>query len=295
MTCPDISEIASYFCEQAHPVAAETIAIHLRTCQKCRALYDEMDACTSSLSEDEEAFNNVDLAPSIMAFIRKEEAAKGVDSSHTGWRLNWRRWIAQQRSWKNIYVAALTALVLVGSIVYLHRNGTGLDEEFQARSISSSKPESQASLSVFRRKGQTYTLVDRNIYAKDYLAFSYMNDIDSPSKFLMIFAVDQNNEVFWYYPAYTNSNRNPCSIPIEATALKVRLPDEIRHSFNTGPVRIWALFSEESICVKQVEEFFQHRSQRGSVRLNMEKLPFPKTIQQSVLINVNDSSAQDDK
>lgn len=293
MSCLDVSEMALYMCDQLDREKAALVATHLRTCQTCQTLYDELKTCASYLVPEAEAFDTINLAPSIMEIIRKEEAVEQRPTAQPNWLSSWRHRFANERTWMIVRVTAAITLFLVSGVLYLQHANTPPKGEFLARGIVSNEPESWTSISVFRRIGEEYQLVDSNFIAEDYLAFSYINGADSTARFLMIFAVDKNNNVFWYYPTHDDPKRVPCSVAIESTGEVVRLPDEIRHSFSAGPLRMWALFSPEPLCVDQIEALFQLRDNLKGAFLRMERLPISNTIQQSLLFDVSTGLSQE--
>ncbi len=89
--------------------------------------------------------------------------------------------------------------------------------------------------------------------AGDGLLFSYTNLGQSPFQYLMVFAVDEEGEIFWYYPAYMAEGTNPVSIPIRPGVLNFELTDKVVHSFREGSISIVGLFSDQLLGVLEVE------------------------------------------
>jgi hypothetical protein len=70
---------------------------------------------------------------------------------------------------------------------------------------------------------------------------------------LMVFAVDDRGEVFWYYPSFERAGEDPEAVPIVRGRSGVELGEEIRHALRPGPLRFHALFLEAPARVSAVE------------------------------------------
>ena len=91
------------------------------------------------------------------------------------------------------------------------------------------------------------------VRAEESLLFAYTNNGPKPYGFLMIFAVDAQHTVYWYYPAYLTADSDPASIPIDKGS-KVELKELIHHDVASGPLYLVALFTDEVKRVSRVEK-----------------------------------------
>lgn len=142
-------------------------------------------------------------------------------------------------------VAAL--VVALGGLVFRFAGDRTSEAGYSARGSSLS-----ASVFAFRlRDGQTEPLAN-TARVGDELAFSYVNP--GGAKRLMIFAVDSAGQVFWFHPAWVDVHDNPVAVPIRTSTKPVELNEAVRQPFAQGPLTIRALFTDDALTVKQVEE-----------------------------------------
>ena len=94
--------------------------------------------------------------------------------------------------------------------------------------------------------------------------------------YLMVFAVDVQGAVHWYYPAYGRPGENPAAPLIRTRALGVELGEEIRHALPVGPLRLVTLFLRRPLRVQEVEDLVSQawRSHGESV-IALDALPLP--------------------
>jgi len=124
-------------------------------------------------------------------------------------------------------------------------------------------------LAVFRvdRQGES-TRVKDVVAPDDELAFAYRNEVGK--SFLMIFAVDSQNRVMWYHPAWTNSADNPQAVAITKQVGFKELPEAVRHPVQGSLLTLYALFLDSPLDVRAVESrmgdgAFAARSESGEV------------------------------
>ena len=84
------------------------------------------------------------------------------------------------------------------------------------------------------------------------LAFAYENS--DRKKYVMIFAVNEDGRVYWFYPGWTSPTDNPRAIAITAEAGLHELPDAVVHRFDGARLEIHALFLDEPMTVREVEQ-----------------------------------------
>jgi hypothetical protein len=132
-------------------------------------------------------------------------------------------------------------------------------------------------LHLFRTVGGRETEpVAGTIHADDGILIAYSNP-GTELPYLMVFAVDAQGAVHWYYPAYEQPGQNPGAPAIRTRALGVELGEEIRHALPVGPLRMVALFLRQPLRVEEVEGMVSEawRSRGGSVTA-LETLPIPR-------------------
>lgn len=83
----------------------------------------------------------------------------------------------------------------------------------------------------------------------DELAFAYDNPNGKP--YLMIFAVDERDRVYWFHPAWTDEASDPAAIPIEPGFHELR--EAVRHRFVGSRIDIHAVFLDKPLTVRQME------------------------------------------
>jgi hypothetical protein len=139
----------------------------------------------------------------------------------------------------------------------------------------------------FRSVGEHQTEpVAHTIHATDGILIAYSNP-GADLSYLMVFAVDVQGGVHWYYPAYEARGQNPAAPVIRTRALGVELGEEIRHALPVGPLRIFALFLRQPLRVEQVEDMVSEAWRRGGNSVSaLERLPIPEGEQLSRLLDV---------
>jgi hypothetical protein len=178
-------------------------------------------------------------------------------------RSPWARW---RRLPGMLAVAAAIAAVAVVALrppSATERPPTGPSvDEFRAKSAApGNNRERWSGIRVYRvdATGEARRLGDR-LRATDGLLFSYTNLGPAPLEHLMVFGVDAEGAVRWFYPAYDREGENPESISIKRGEADVPLPDVIRHDLAPGPLAIHAVFSDRALRVLEIEALLRdHR------------------------------------
>jgi hypothetical protein len=88
--------------------------------------------------------------------------------------------------------------------------------------------------------------------AGEGLVFAYSNP-GSRYGWMMVFGVDEDYRVYWFYPAFEQAGQDPESPAIARGRSGVELGEEIRHRFAGGRLRLFALFLEQPARVSAVE------------------------------------------
>jgi len=73
----------------------------------------------------------------------------------------------------------------------------------------------------------------------------------------MIFAVDEHRHVYWYHPEWSSQADDPHAIAI-ASGTEVReIPAAVSHSFDGADLTLYAVFSNEDLTVRKVEQLIE--------------------------------------
>jgi hypothetical protein len=143
-------------------------------------------------------------------------------------------------------------------------------DEFRAKSAApGNNRERWSGIRVYRvdAAGEARRLGDR-LHATDGLLFSYTNLGPAPLEHLMVFGIDAQGGIRWFYPAYDREGTNPESVAIKRGDADVPLPDVIRHDLAPGPLAIHAVFSDRALRVLDVEALLRdHRDPMAPLAL----------------------------
>lgn len=149
------------------------------------------------------------------------------------------------RRWPAMVVAAAVVAVVMLFVVRPQ-------DEFRAKSAGDDERRSGVFAYVVPEDGEPQRL-EKTVASTAKLGFAYHNDDKSPYRYLMIFAVGADREVYWYYPAYVDAATDPAAVSIERGVQHQPLPDSVRHELPPGPLVIHALFMPEPRRVSDVE------------------------------------------
>jgi hypothetical protein len=123
---------------------------------------------------------------------------------------------------------------------------------FRARGATTAAPGLGPALVVFRlRPGETPQRSGAVVRAVDSLAFAYTNPTGATH--LMVFAIDGAGRIFWYWPAWTDPDRDPEAVPIARSSETIELAEAVRQPLAPGRLRVQALFLDGPRRVREVE------------------------------------------
>lgn len=128
----------------------------------------------------------------------------------------------------------------------------------------SASPARWAGIRAFRlgTGGQPERL-RKSVHPEDGLLFAYTNLGAEPFEHLMVFCVDAQRELHWFYPAYTSERENPTSIAIEV-GQEVALSEAVWLDLPRGPLTIYAAFTRQPLDVWAVEAWFEAHPDGGA-------------------------------
>jgi hypothetical protein len=149
-----------------------------------------------------------------------------------------------------LLVAAFAGVALLAAPVLRTRHDTAGEGAFVARGGAPDAAVTPA-LHLYRNLGGQALAVTGTVRAGDGLLVAYSNPSDLA--YLMVFAVDVNGGVHWYYPAYERLGDDPAAVSIRARTLGVELGEEIRHVLPAGAMKMVALFTPQPRHVLEVE------------------------------------------
>lgn len=152
--------------------------------------------------------------------------------------------------------ACLGAVALFALNPQQTRNDDSSEFHTKANRTAGSEGNRWAGIQIFRvRGGAAPERLGGEMKSGDGLVFSYTNLGEHPFEYLMIFAVDGENQVRWFYPAYESAGTNPESIAIERGHASVALGELLQHDFADGSLSIYALFTNVKANVLQIENW----------------------------------------
>jgi hypothetical protein len=237
--CAERRLVDRHFAARITPAEESAMRAHLPGCERCRRFY-------------ERHLLYARLAPGRPAVTDRLAAGLGVarealPRAPAGRvpRLAGRSFSASPRTWMLAGAAAAgLALLLAG------RGLPSADGEWGVRGMAGSGLG--AALEVYRVRPDGSTEASQGwMAAGDELAFAYRNPGGLAR--LMVFAVDDRGDIYWFHPAWSDPAEDPVAVPIQSGPGPFELPEAIRHQPWSGRLRIVALFTELPLSVRALE------------------------------------------
>lgn len=287
MKCIETTEMSLFLDGSCEEERLAAIRAHLDSCDNCATLLDEVTEITSGLAPDEGELEDPQLTDDVMTLIRLGQAPR-FQTPERSTATAARVWIPAGL----LAIAAAAALAIaIPSIFSDQAPKTHAPLfEFTARGGDNAKPSRWASVKIFRSSEGRYVPVEDAVARDDALAIAYENRDENAFSYLMIFAVDDEGTIFWYYPAYQEEDVNPSSISIRRTDQPVRLPDAVTHELREGPLEMVALFSHDPIDVKSVERAVDVARASADSTGIMGDLDLEGIVSQRIVLGVVDSA-----
>jgi len=232
-TCIMQRHVDAHFVGTITPDDERAMRAHLESCEACRARYRRRLVLAK-------------LDP--QALPAEERIAQGLG-------------LPKERSRTRFVWPAATALLAAAATVLLLLRAPHAGDGFAARGEDAGASARQVAvaspLHVYRvprrEAGSGGPLpVFETVQRHAELAFAYENR--DRKKYLMIFAVNEDGRVYWFYPGWSNPADNPRAITITAEAGLHELPDAVVHRFDGARLAIHALFLDEPMTVREVEQ-----------------------------------------
>jgi hypothetical protein len=232
-TCIMQSHVDAHFVGTITPDDERTMRAHLESCGECRARYRRRLVLAK-------------LDPQALSADVRIAQGLGLRKERARTRFVW---------------PAATAFLAAAAAVLLLLRAPHAGDGFAARGEDAAASARQVAvvspLHVYRvpskEEGSGGPLpVFETVHRHAELAFAYEN-IDR-KKYVMIFAVNEDGRVYWFYPGWSNPADNPRAIAITAEAGLHELPDAVVHRFDGARLEIHALFLDEPMTVREVEQ-----------------------------------------
>lgn len=226
--------IVLHFQNALSPTQERRMRHHLARCEVCRALYDVQYFLEQKTHP--EAHHR---------HARMEHALFGPPihraTSYSHWTIR-----------IGIPATAMALLFLVG--IYSFFRSDTLNFREKSASMDTLVSDRFVSLYAYKRiDDRALEPSDGKLHNKQALAFAYSNNAQNTFRYLMVFAVDESYEIYWYYPAWTNASANPPAIPIRAGS-GIELPEEIIHDYKGRTLTLYALFMQKQMRVDDIEK-----------------------------------------
>lgn len=265
--------------------------VHVERCKPCAERLREFKELRDGIGAGEGEFQDSALCEEIMTLI---ELGRGKKARLPGMRraFPWNRWTA---------VAAAAAIVLTTTAVFQFAGLKNIDAAIEDISDSGNRHgfasrsgtpslDQWVSLTLFERRdangGSTYHPVEASIRKGAFIAAAYEDRSALPFPYLMVFAVDQSGEVFWYYPEYDKNGPDQISIETLPVGGKISLPDEVTHDFSLGQIRFFGVFSKAPLNAALVEATVKRQSAAVQGLSKLTQLPIDDTGQWTLLVEV---------
>lgn len=182
--------------------------------------------------------------------------------SHQRERQRAGRWGGERvpRAWLALAASALLLLGVGLGQLYPRPEEfpSALDVGARAKSASpTASPARWAGIRAFRLvPGGQPERLRKSVRAEDGLLFAYTNLGAEPFEHLMVFCVDTQGELHWFYPAYASELENPGSIPVQV-GQEVALSEVVWLDLPKGPLTIYGAFTRAPLDVWAVEAWFE--------------------------------------
>jgi hypothetical protein len=239
MSCSEIhdcSDLVLFLEGEVTQTRAEEIKAHLAVCQPCRERLEQDKQIVEALSVTDSELERSDLVSLIRS--RNLQSSKPVP---------------RRFGLLPLCLGAAAAAGLAIVMVVLHLSSSS---EFGVKGTSPGAFEQDrwVGLQVYQVRGadaQPSRLGEELSSGADLL-FSYSNTGKDPFKCLMVFAIDSQGAVHWFYPAFLEAGSDPASIEI-SPGERIELRERIRHAYAPGTLTIIGLFTRAPVRVSEVE------------------------------------------
>ncbi len=261
----NVDELVRYLEGEVTNSEAEKIEDRLAGDTSGQKRLSELRRMTSNLKETDGDLEDIDFVPEVRAAIAAVSDNHHKDSAQKPWRL------------RTISVAACFAAIVGVSIFWFlgHEQNMDNSDQFRVKASGkiSHKRDKWVGISAFHIGADNVPRsLNEQMHRDDALLLSYTNLGDEPFSFMMIFAVNNAGDIFWYYPAYLDERTDPTGIPIRQGVRNVELFEKIQHKLSPGPLNIYGLFTDQPLSVATIEELIGN-SKEPENDLHIGRLP----------------------
>jgi hypothetical protein len=255
--------IDRHFSGRISPADERTLRIHLPTCPGCSRYYERHLLLAQ-------------LDPKAMS--SQERIGRGL-AIRSNKRPIGPIWIAV------VGATAFAAFLALANVGLFERNTRAVFTARGPAADATARLAARIELFVYRiRAGRPPELATDSIARSDELAFAYRNR--SEQRWLLVFGIDEHQNVYWYYPKWIDSSRTPVAVPLRRGGQKVELSEAIHHQLRGKVLRIYGVFSRTRLSVTDIERLA--RTAPGS------KLPIPDAVQRITTLSVRSSVGDKD-
>ena len=225
-TCRDRAWVDAHFRGDIHPKDEQRMRQHLPGCTQCMARYNKR-----------------------LIYERIDPRAIGVTA-----RLERGLGLRRRRAVDFFRFAVPAACILVALVFFVIPRSSE-DVGFRSRGgkgIESRRAvEPEVGIEVYRVRGGRSVRAQGAIDAADDLAFAYRNR--AGKRRLLLFGMDEQSNIEWYQPAWSDASANPTAVSIEKGADLRELPEAIARTLAGPSMRVTAWFVDDAITVRQAE------------------------------------------
>ncbi|MBN1203810.1 MAG: hypothetical protein JXB05_02655 [Myxococcaceae bacterium] len=229
--CPMRGQVDEHFAQKLKPESERALRAHLPGCRSCRSLYERH------------------------LLLRKlDPKAAAAAQPRLGQGLGLGR--PPVTVLQGVAALAVVALLVVG-VVATRPEPFGETQGFTARGAPVVATQSET-LKVYRvRPGAAAEAVKGELRAGDELAFAYQNL--RGRKWLLIYGVDEHQNVYWLHPSWPNPNEEPAAVQAFGGAALHELPEASAPAFAGERLVLHGVLSDERLTLKQVKALMQGR------------------------------------
>jgi hypothetical protein len=235
-----------------------------------RARLESLRGMVGALSASDPALERIDL----VADVRAAAAGAATPAARRSRRALWAAVAA------GLLVAILVPVFL---LVRDRAPAPATDDQFRARSAGGRDAGADRWVAIkafyVDARGEPRRIADRLPTENQGLLFAYSSTGPRPFPYLMIFAVDEEAQVYWFYPAFEDRDTDPTSVRLDRTGSDIELPFKIKHSFSGARLAIFGLFTREPLRVSRIERLFRDLGRQKWNINATERLPLSGSAQ----------------
>jgi hypothetical protein len=225
--CPRRKLIDDHFSGQISNQAERALRGHLPECEPCREYYHRQLVLAQ-------------IDPKAIAANERIGLGLGLNGHH------------RKKTWIPIAAISAAAAAVLLLVVLAGMPGQSGGPVSRGAEGTGKSP----ALVVYQITGDNQsTPAGGQILAGAELAFAYRNT--HGTKHLMVLGVDEHGNIYWYHPSWTDPRSNPLAIPIQPGDDLKELPVAITHVLKGLQLRIYAIFTDEPLSVREVESMLK--------------------------------------